>query len=110
MSPVEKSFKRMISEILGSEAQYRPIPKSHDIYHCFYDFDDGPPSVIEGNIINTGLIEGIWYKDRLTAVYSNMGYTRKWNVDRGNIPQLKFGVNMIIFSLIREGSIARQDK
>jgi hypothetical protein len=106
-NPVEKSFKRMITETLGKEAQFRPIPKSHNIYHCFFDFEDGPPSVVIGNIINTGYIEGVWYKDRLTAVYSNMGYTRKWNDDTGNIPQLKLGVNMIIFSLIREGSIAR---
>ena len=110
MNPVEKSFKRMINETLGKEAQFRPIPESHYIYHCFFDFEEGPPSVVTGQIINTGLIEGVWYKNRLTAVYSNMGYTRKWNNDTGNIPQLKFGVNMIIFSLVREGSIARQDK
>ena len=53
-------------------------------------------------------LEGIWLGDRLVAVYSDKGYAIKWKQMTNNTPQLKMGVNMVVFALTQEGSIAQQ--
>jgi hypothetical protein len=42
------------------------------------------------------------------ALYSDKGYVHKWAEDFGNEPQLRFGINVVIFALTQEGSIAQQ--
>jgi len=53
-------------------------------------------------------LEGIWLDNRLVAIYSDKGYAHKWKDLTNNEPQLKIGVNMVVFALIQEGSIAQQ--
>ena len=107
MNPVEKSFNRMISETLGEQAQIFPLSENHFLYHCFFDFENGPPRV--GMRQRKPLLKGVWYKDQLVAVFSNMGYTGKWNDTTDNILQLKMGVNMVIFALIRYENITQHE-
>ncbi|MFC1607058.1 hypothetical protein ACFL47_03715 [Candidatus Latescibacterota bacterium] len=63
-------------------------------------------------------LEGVWFDDRLVAVYCNKGYARKWSeyaeVRPGsktgnNRPQLKMGVNMVVFAL-EQGGTGIQDR
>ena len=106
---------------IGSQARLMPIPKKHPIYKCFFDFDDGPPigAELKSFVVNpnskkqTGImskerryLEGLFINDRLAAVYSDKGYVIKWNQMSNNEPQLKIGVNMLVFALIQEGGIA----
>ena len=110
------SLKKMLRDVLGAHARFQPIPTDHQLYHCFFDFDDGPPLGAElQNQTPTGAepmkrevhyLEGIWYKGRLAAICSDKGYIIKWQEMENNNPQLKMGVNMVVFSLIQEGSIA----
>jgi len=125
----EASLRKMFRDALGSDAKFLPIPKSHPIYHCFEDFDDGPPQgdevgrseVAEVGTVNMQFgylkftlnkqvlyLEGIWIDDRLVAIYSDKGYARKWKETSNNEPQLKMGVNMVVYALTQEGSIAQQ--
>ena len=53
-------------------------------------------------------LEGIWIDDRLVAIYSDKGYARKWEDTSNNEPQLKMGVNMVVYALTQQGSIAQQ--
>ena len=108
-SPAEKSFRRMIRETLGEKAEIKPLPDEHDIFHCFFDFEDGAPVMFSGRLINSVPFDGVWYNDRLVAVYSNRGYIKRWNDTKGNILQLKMGVNMVIFALTRDDSIAKRE-
>ena len=108
VDPAEKSFKQMVQDALGPEVRFQSIADNHPIYHSFFDFDDGPPMGIFQEMRNPGSLEGVWYKDRLTAIYSNSGYVGKWNEINGNTLQLKMGVNLIIFALIQKGSIAQK--
>ena len=75
-------------------------------------------------------LEGIWVHERLVGVYSNKGYANKWNevgymassntytlssvrksstrttaVNTNNIPQLKMGVNFVVFALKSKGLV-----
>ncbi len=120
----EASLRRMLKDALGNDAKFLPIPNSHPLYHCFFDFDDGPPngSEINRDRVNTSrttadeanmskqvlYLEGITIDDRLVAIYSNKGYAEKWASKVNNEPQLKMGVNMVVFSLTQEDSIAQQ--
>ena len=123
----EAALKKMFRDALGADAKFLPIENDHPLYHSFFDFDSGPPQgneigilqVIEdiaGASYNKSkkmakpvlYLEGIWLDERLVAIYSDKGYAHKWKNLSNNEPQLKMGVNMVVFALIQEGSIAQQ--
>ena len=117
--PAEASLRQAYRNALGKDAKFLPISKSDPIYHCFFDFDDGPPTGTEIQLAQVGnsrvampkqvnYLEGIWLQGRLVAIYSNKGYAGKWAATYNNEPQLKMGVNMVVFALTQEGSIAQQ--
>ena len=113
----------MLRDALGADAKFLPITNDHPIYHCFFDFNDGPPQGSENNqMVSTdtaGLqgytargntmtkpvlyLEGITIDNRLVAIYSDKGYAIKWKDTTNNDPQLKMGVNMIVFALTQAG-------
>jgi hypothetical protein len=112
-SPAGASLKQMIKDVIGSE-RLEPIPNSDPIFHTPFElggppsgsvnemqrvgtFPDGQPSLIIPSESKTLL--GVRVDGRLAVVYSNMGYFVKWNADTGNDPQLKMGVNLILFAL-----------
>jgi len=127
-SAAEASLRQMLRNALGNEAKFLPISNSHPLYHCFFDFDDGPPQGSEVDIsIVSGLanmqfanfntftmskkvyyLEGITIDNRLVAIYSDKGYAIKWAATTNNEPQLRIGVNMVVFALTQEGSISQQ--
>ena len=122
----EAALRQMLKDSLGADAKFLPIPNEHPLYHCFFDFDDGPPQGAELGLVQTDAtgatqganlatmakavlyLEGIWLDDRLVAVYSDKGYAYKWKDMSNNEPQLRIGVNMVVFALTQEGSIAQQ--
>ncbi|MFC1537944.1 DUF4159 domain-containing protein [Candidatus Latescibacterota bacterium] len=124
----EASLRKMLKDALGADAKFLPIPNSHPIYHCFEDFEDGPPQGSEiGRSNITALqdmgemvaykisvakrvlfLEGIWIDNKLVAIYSDKGYAVKWAGTTNNDPQLRMGVNMVVYALTQEGSIAQQ--
>jgi hypothetical protein len=123
----EASLKKMMRDTLKEDSRFLPIPNSHSLYHCYFDFSDGPPQGTENKISHTSTtgdagatarelimpnplpyLEGIFLDDRLVAVYSGKGYGKKWKSMSNNEPQQKMGVNMVVFALTQAGGIARQ--
>ncbi len=111
VSPGGASMKKMLDDALP-EAQFAPVPNDNQIYHSFFDFNDGPP---QGSDVNsTGLsrehyyLEGVWLDGDLVAVYSDKGYIVKWNDASNNEPQLRFGVNLIVYALTRGNTSAQR--
>jgi hypothetical protein len=120
--PVGASLKQMIRDALGQDVVFGPIPNTNGIYHSFFDFMEGPPQGSEMALSVSGdsqtskltpsvknpvvYLEGVWIDDRLAVVYSNKGYIVKWTQMTDNDPQLKMGVNLIVFALTQEGGIA----
>jgi len=127
-SSAEASLRQMLRNALGKDAKFLPIPNSHPLYHSFFVFYDGPPlgSEVDVSVVATldrfsfghfntftmskkvYYLEGITIDDRLVAIYSDKGYGIKWADTSNNEPQLKMGVNMVVFALTQEGSIAQQ--
>ena len=123
----EAALRQMLRDSLGNDAKFLPIPDDHPFYHCFFDFDNGPPQGYEASGMTTSLenrvgeaaknttlakpvlyLEGITIDNRIVAIYSDKGYAYKWKDFSNNIPQLRIGVNMVVFALTQEGSIAQQ--
>ncbi|MBN1293187.1 MAG: DUF4159 domain-containing protein [Candidatus Latescibacteria bacterium] len=123
----EASLRQMIRDSLGADAQFLPIKNDHPLYHCFFDFPDGAPQGAEIQMVQTATngmqgiealnaamakavyyIEGIWLDERLVAIYSDKGYALKWKELTNNEPQLRMGVNFVVFALTQAGGIAQQ--
>lgn len=114
----EASLRGMLKKSLGSDAKFIPIPNDHPLYHCFFDFDKAPrgselDETIDVMRLRSGwepvyYLEGIWLKNRLVAIYSDKGYSISWERDYDNEPQLKMGVNMIVFALTQTGGMAEK--
>ena len=94
----EASLRKMMRDVLGCHARFEPIPVSHDIYHSYFDFNDGPPigneviryaantTGIHGVLLGSGklneysyYLECVTYKNRLVCIYSDRGYTISWS-------------------------------
>jgi hypothetical protein len=118
----EASLRQMFRDTLGCHARFEPIPASHPLYRCYFDFRDGAPNGAEVAFQSTDTVrnwdantlsyhqpvfylEGVFLDNRLVAVYSNKGYALKWKDMANNEPQLKFGVNLLVYALTREGGI-----
>ena len=121
-SQAEASLRKVFGDALRSQGVLQVIPNNHPIYHTFYDFD-GPPVGSELEIPDAGgqrglervviaqpsyNLEGVFLGDRLVAIYSDKGYVHTWARNFGNEPQLRFGINAVVFALTQQGSIAQQ--
>jgi len=82
-----------------NDYSFKPLPKYHSIYHCFFDFNNGVP---QGycDVNSKSYIEGIYMGSRLVGIYTSQGYGRAWN-NAKNIEQLKLGVNMVVYAITR---------
>jgi len=104
------SLPRLFIDTLGSGAVMQPIPNDHVIYHSFFDFDDGPPTGFTGGTAlerfrNNHYLVGLWIGERLAAVYSDFGYGYRWIDPVVSQPQVKFGVNLVVFAVLQEGGV-----
>ena len=114
--------------------QFKRLELTHPLYHCFYDVGSLPRGMRDMHFITADqppltpdYLEGIVVGEQLAGVYSMRGYADFWsgvaeqerdrwfNVD--NSPFLfsaeeelvyNLGVNIVVYALTREGSLARQ--
>jgi hypothetical protein len=123
------AMKQMFKDIFPN-ALFAPVPNDHPVYHSFFDFDGMPqglapsyPAVPRSNsgdpvyypiykqYVNSRdipYLEGIFLNGDLVAVYSDKGYVVKWNDASNNEPQLRFGVNLIVYALTRGNTSAQR--
>jgi hypothetical protein len=115
--PAEASLRAMFKQSLGRDARFVQLGSDHPLYHIFFDFEGGPPpggesslgaSAVTGKASPVPHLEGIYLADRLVAVYSDKGYGAFWEKEFENEPQLKMGVNLVVYALTQKGSIAEQ--
>ena len=114
LSPEGAAFGNALRNILGSRGRFSPIDNNHPLYHSAFDFDDGPPLGDELRMSEgyrnpeITFLEGLTFNNRLLAVFSFKRYVNRWHQISGNIPQLKIGVNMIMYALINaDGRVLR---
>jgi hypothetical protein len=76
---------------------FKPLPQNHELFHCFFDFNNGPPVEYREDTKTNNIIEGIYLNERLIGFYV-VGYGLSWN-DKRNEEKLKMGVNMVVYAL-----------
>ena len=111
------SMRKMIKDSLGNYARINTIPDDHPIYHCFFEFDEPPvlfPPLDEESYEFMLPPDGVWLNDRLIAVIPPSPYRpfgRAWSdyesENRFENPRFRMAVNIVVYALIREGSIAK---
>jgi len=106
--PVDMAIRDLLRKALGKYASFERLPNNHPIYRSFFHFD-GPPTGLDTRAkYRTPYLEGIYLEGRLVAVISNKGYSVIWGRAQKGLReerQLQFGVNVIVFALLQEGSI-----
>jgi len=117
--------------------QFSRLEMTHPLYHCFYDVDSLPRGMRDLRFLVGGhdtpltpdYLEGIVVGDQLVGVYSLRGYADLWaGIGRENLDwtllhnvsnspftdsaeeplAYNLGVNLVVYALTREGSLARQ--
>ncbi len=118
--------------------QFRRLELTHPLYHCFYDVNSLPRGMRDMHFVNGGqdypprtpdYLEGIVVGDQLVGVYSMRNYADfwagigreilDWSSANGVINHsilasaeeplvYNLGVNLLVYALTREGSLARQ--
>ena len=103
----DQQMRAVLKQALGAEAKFIRIPKSHELFHAFYDFNDGPPlgGATGGNVTD---LEGIYIRGRLAVVFSDLNLSWYWGEKEvsGRERGLQFGVNLIAYALTQPGGIA----
>ena len=122
--PGDRALRNMFKDALytqglrfGKDWSFQVLPNDHPIFHCYFDFD-GPPAGFCASGFSAdahlGPLDGIAIEGRLIAIMSTMDIEGVWNwwwqisPDYDNTRALQFLVNMIVFALTQEGSIAQQ--
>lgn len=128
-----KSVRSLLKDALGYDAEFQRLPSSHQLYHCWDDFD-GPPAGLDDTNIPIDLdnrtpkrmperypyLEGILLGGRLAVLFSSKGYSHAWGMwptlprNQGgptdNTRQLHFGINIMVYASTAKGGIIDQNR
>lgn len=102
------SLKKMLTDALGDSLSLIPIPNDHQLYHCFFDLDDGPPRRLNEYDQHPGnqqadILEGMFIDGRLVALYSEKSYGKAWNRRAVSQSYQRIGVNAVVLALTQHG-------
>jgi hypothetical protein len=112
----------------GRDWEFVRLAPVHPLYHCFYEVDAPPLGYYEPLEGVPDYLEGIELQGRLVAIYSRKAYARAWAAseqaaDLADRPYefmaasagmgeregpLRLAVNILVYALTREGSLAQQ--
>ncbi len=103
-----RSFESQMASIFGRRA-LRKLPASHELYRCFFRFEEGPPTTSFelngwGDDLVHDYLKAIEVDGRIAVLYSNKDYGCEWDYDFRNKRFLaqdntRFGVNIAIYAL-----------
>ena len=104
-------LRQLVRDSLGDNVLY-PVPVDHPVYHSFFDFETEPelfPKTDEFVDFTDILpLQGVWFDGRLVGILSGYEMGTTWSKYNFENPFFRIGVNMIVFALIREGSVAKK--
>lgn len=105
-----KTAREEIERAFGADALVE-LPEDHELYRCFFEFEDGPPTTShELNGWGDGLVHeelhAVLNGGRVGLLYSSKDYSSEWNFHPDTkrfmaVDPTRFGVNMILYALTR---------
>jgi hypothetical protein len=104
--------KTVTQEISRTFGAMKAIPKTHEIYSCFFQFRDGPPATsheLNGwgdQLVHKELFAVTGPAGRIGLLYSSKDYSSEWNFGPDTkkfmeVDPTRFGVNLIVYALTR---------
>lgn len=98
-----RAFIREIQKVLPGLSM-RPVPPTHEIYHCFFDIPGGRSPIVQGDRNSPDM--GLFYKERLVAFLTAGDVHCGWWAGPPNTyfranheACLKMGTNIVIYAL-----------
>ena len=103
--------KTATEEIVRTFGPLKEVPNNHELYRCFFTFDDGPPTTsheLNGwgdQLVHEHLL-AVMNGERIGLLYSNKDYSSEWNFLPATkrfmaVDPTRFGVNMVVYALTR---------
>lgn len=88
-----------------------PLPNTHELYRCFFVFDNGPPTTSHemngwgDNLVHEQL-DAVVKDGRIRVLFSNKDYSSEWSFHPDNkrflsVDNTRFGVNLVVYALTR---------
>ena len=105
--------KTAMEELVRTFGPLKTVPKTHAIYNCFFDFNDGPPATShELNGWGDNLVHKELHAvmpgggDRIGLLFSSKDYSSEWDFEPESkkfmaVDPTRFGVNLIVYALTR---------
>jgi hypothetical protein len=103
--------KTATEEIERTFGKMTRLPKQHELYRCFFVFDNPPPNTQQelngyGDDLIHPYLEAVIVNGRVGLLYSNKDYSSEWNFHADTkrfmaVDPTKFGVNLIVYALTR---------
>jgi len=98
-------------EIEGIFGKMTRLKNDHDLYSCFFEFEDGPPNTHHelngwGDNLLHRYLDAVLVNGRIGLLYSSKDYSSEWNFHAETKKFMqqdptKFGVNLIVYALSR---------
>lgn len=103
-----KTVREEITRLVGP---LRPLPNTHDLYRCFFTFEQGPPATSHemngwgDNLVHEQL-DAVVVDGRIRVLYSNKDYSSEWSYHPDNkrflsVDNTRFAVNLVVYALTR---------
>jgi Domain of unknown function (DUF4159) len=100
-----------VEELTRTAGRLVDLPNTHELYHSFFDFPDGPPDTsheLNGwgdNLVHHHL-QAVLRGNRIEVLYSSKDYSSEWGYHAENkrfnqVDNTRFGVNIIVYALTR---------
>lgn len=102
-----KSFEAQMVKLFGENCLEK-LPHNHELYNCFFQFDELPVTSFElngwGDDLVHDYLKAIVVDGRIAVLYSNKDFGCEWDYDYRNkrwlaIDNTRFAVNIVIYAL-----------
>jgi hypothetical protein len=103
------SFEQEMRTIFPGAGTLEKLPRTHRLYHSFFQFPDGPPQTVHelngwGDDLVHEYLRGVEHDGRLGVIYSNKDYGCEWDYDWRNKrfqreDNTRFGVNVVVYAM-----------
>ncbi|MDE0371934.1 MAG: DUF4159 domain-containing protein [Rhodospirillales bacterium] len=101
----------VVEEINRTFGPLETVPNDHEIYTCFFEFEDGPPTTSHelngwGDQLIHEELFAITRNGRIGLLYSNKDYSSEWDLRPDtkrfmSLDPTRFGLNLIVYALTR---------
>jgi len=103
------SFEQEMRTIFPGPHTLDKLPRTHPIYHAFFEFPDGPPQTAHelngwGDDLVHDYLRAVEHQERIGVLYSNKDYGCEWDYDWRNKrfqreDNTRFGVNIVTYAM-----------